>query len=59
MRQDFEVVIKVMGLSVAIALAIKFLMPTFPIPATDAIALGLILLPSAIVALMLKLRTER
>jgi hypothetical protein len=59
LRQDLVVVLKVMGLSSAIALWIKYVMPAFPIPASSPIALLLILLPSAIVALILKLRSEK
>jgi hypothetical protein len=60
LRQDLGVVFKVMGLSSAIALWIKYVMPAFPIPASSSIALLFILLPSAIVALILilKLRIE-
>ena len=53
-RQEIGVVLKVMGLSTTIALGIKSVMPSFPIPVSDAIALFAILLPSAIVALILK-----
>jgi hypothetical protein len=58
LRQDLGVVFKVMGLSSAITLWIKYVMPAVPIPASSPIALLLILLPSAIVALILKLRIE-
>ncbi len=59
LRQDLAVVLKVMGLSSAIALWIKYVMPAWPIPASSPIALLLILLPSAIVALVLKVRIEK
>jgi hypothetical protein len=55
-RQDMSVVLKVMGFSTAIALWIKYAMPAFPIPVSSSIALAAILLPSAIVALILKFR---
>ena len=57
-RQEIGVVLKVMGLSTTIALGIKYAMPAFPIPVSDVIALFAILLPSAIVALILKFRPE-
>ncbi len=52
------VVLKVMGLSTTIALGIKYAMPSFAIPVSDAIALFAILLPSAIVALILKVQKD-
>lgn len=58
-RQNMGVVLKVMGLSTTIALGIKYVMPAFPIPGSDAIALFFILLPSAIVALILKFQNNR
>jgi hypothetical protein len=58
LRQDIGVILKVMGFSTAIALWIKYVMPAFPIPVSSSIALVVILLPSAIVALILKLRIE-
>ena len=58
-RQDLGVVLKVMGLSTTIAFWIKYAMPSFPIPVGDSIALFSILLPSAIVALILKFQTHR
>ena len=57
-RQDMGVVLKVMGLSTTIALGIKYVMPSFAIPVSDAIALFTILLPSAIVALILKFQKD-
>lgn len=57
-RQDLGVVLKVMGLSTTIALGIKYAMPAFPIPVNDAIALFFIVLPSAIVALILKFQPD-
>ena len=47
-----------MGLSTTIALGIKYAMPAFPIPVNDAIALFFIVLPSAIVALILKFQPD-
>jgi hypothetical protein len=58
LRQDLGIVLKVMGFSTAIALWIKYVMPAVPIPVSSSIALVVILLPSAIVALILKLRIE-
>jgi|GEM_PF-1935141 len=58
-RQDLGVILKVMGLSTTIALLIKYAMPSFPIPVGDSIALFSILLPSAIVALILKFQSNR
>ena len=56
-QQNLGVVLKVMGLSTAIALGIKYVMPAFPIPVSNAIALFAIVLPSAIVALILKFKS--
>ena len=57
-RQDIGVVVRVMGLSIAIALWIKYVMPAFPIPATSSIALMAILLPSTLIALILKFKAN-
>ena len=57
-QENLGVVLKVMGLSTAIALGIKYVMPAFSIPASDAIALFSILFPSAIVALILKFKAK-
>ncbi len=57
-RQEIGVVLKVMGLSTTIALGIKYVMPAFPIPGSDAIALFAIVLPSAIVALILRFQPD-
>ncbi len=58
LRQDIGVILKVMGFSTAIALWIKYVMPAVPIPVSSSIALAAILLPSTIIALILKLRIE-
>ena len=57
-QQTIGVVLKVMGLSTTIAFGIKYAMPAFSIPASDSIALFSILLPSAIVAIVLKFKAK-
>ncbi|MEB3231963.1 MAG: hypothetical protein VKJ64_13210 [Leptolyngbyaceae bacterium] len=50
MQQSIGLMGKVMGLSLAISLAIKYLAPFLPIPATDGTALTLVLLPTIVMA---------
>ncbi|WP_204139422.1 hypothetical protein [Halomicronema sp. CCY15110] len=46
-------VVKVLGMSAAIAIAFKTVAPQLPIPATSAVSLAIVLLPSLIVGAIL------
>ncbi|MGD1872612.1 MAG: hypothetical protein ACFB02_06130 [Mastigocoleus sp.] len=46
-------IIKVFILSTAISLLIKYVLPSFPVPATALNALGIIFLPTVVLALLL------
>ncbi|MGK7887806.1 MAG: hypothetical protein AB4042_00630 [Leptolyngbyaceae cyanobacterium] len=58
MPQSVGLIGKVMGLSLLISLAIKYLLPFLTIPATDAVALGIVLLPSLIMLVLLGWRSR-
>lgn len=49
---------KLFGGSTALALVIKYAMPALNIVATDRLALGIILLPSLLIAIVLGLRSR-
>jgi len=53
MLDQLGFVSKVLGLSAAIAIAFKTIAPRLPIPATSAVSLAIVLLPSAIVGAIL------
>lgn len=54
---ELRLVLQVIGLATVIAFGIKGIMPQVPIPATDSVAFAAIVLPSLIVALILKFRS--
>ena len=49
---------KLFGGSTALALGIKYAMPALNVAATDRLALGIILLPSLLIAIVLGLRSR-
>lgn len=49
---------KLFGSSIALALVIKYAMPPLNIAATDRLALGIILSPSVLIAIVLGLRSR-
>jgi len=49
---------KLFGGSTALALVIKYAMPALNIAATDRLALGIILLPSLLIAIVLGLKSR-
>ncbi len=55
---SFILIAKLFGGSTALALAIKYVMPALNIVASDRLALGIILLPSLLIAIALGLRSR-
>jgi hypothetical protein len=53
MLDQLGFVMKVLGVSAAIAIAFKTIAPRLPIPATSAVSLAIVLLPSAMVGAIL------
>ncbi|RZM82252.1 hypothetical protein [Leptolyngbya iicbica] len=53
MLDQIGFVAKVLGVSLALAIAFKTIAPRLPIPATSAVSLAIVLLPSAIVGAIL------
>lgn len=59
MNDSLNLVLKVLIASTLISIAIKYGGPFLPIPATSAVALGIVLLPTVIMAIALTYRSSQ
>jgi hypothetical protein len=57
--QSISTILPVLGLSTLISFGIKYVAPQLTIPATDQVALILVLLPTIVIAALLLLKTPR